>query len=105
MQALAALPTRDDGTDFSRWRSVPVGHSYMAPTLDQTDLVAVAPADDFRGDGIYLLERFGRHIIFRASANFASGIELSHDNPTLANRHTVTRQQFRQDVRGIVVAV
>ncbi|SRR5260221_8312434 len=103
--ALPAPAVFPMGADAARVRFLPVISDNMQPTFRRGDFVAVAPINDYRGEGIYVFELLGRPNIYRAATDpMRPGFIVWSDNPAYA-RHHFTVEQFADAVIGQAFAI
>ena len=102
-----ALFEEDIQGDFmgsSRIRIFPITSDTMEPTYRRGNFVLVIPADNFRGEGVYILESHGIPQIYRVCRYGRDDARLSQDHEVLRRHpHVLPMDRFNDGVIGFVV--
>lgn len=85
-------------------RTFRIGNDLMEPSYRLGDFVIVIPADKFRGEGVYILDRGAGPDIYRAhNANYTD-VEVYREHPALRDKGAIVpMEQFDDCVLGFVV--
>ena len=76
----------------------------MAPTVKPGDMVAVLPANRYRGAGLYVVDVLGQPNIVRVHVNERGQIHVGYDSPRYTGG-TTNQDAFEASLLGRVFAV
>ncbi len=85
-------------------RVLPVVGDSMAPTLTFNHYAAVVPVSEYRGAGIYALDRLGQPDFVRCEALGPNTVRLTRDNPRYS-AETMTLESFEAVLLGKVAGI
>jgi len=95
---------RYDRSEWARLRTMRFLGDYMGQTLTDGTIIGVLPADDYSGEGLYVVDQLGSPEVRRAEKIIGQPvIRLSADNPVYT-AVTIGLVDFREILLGRVVA-